>query len=159
MKNEFVQNVWPANSALFINVSTHCVETVKYLDYKRYSQLTRWCRGNTSSMNARAPGFNSRFLQGFLCCCFLCFYFLSKNTLFVTKFCNSVCTVYLFSIHVARRKNFLCWHTASLTNGWEQRFTIINVCEISSGWNIFICVTWDAIPRYSLLHNCSIEPF
>jgi len=28
-KNEFVEKVWPANSALFIYVSTHCVETVK----------------------------------------------------------------------------------------------------------------------------------
>ena len=31
-KNEFVENVWPTNSALFIYVSTHCVETVKWLD-------------------------------------------------------------------------------------------------------------------------------
>jgi len=30
-KNEFVENVWSANSASFIYVSTHCVETVKYL--------------------------------------------------------------------------------------------------------------------------------
>jgi len=28
-KHEFVENVWPAKSALFINVSTNCVETVK----------------------------------------------------------------------------------------------------------------------------------
>jgi len=28
-KNEFVENVWPANSALFFYVSTHGVETVK----------------------------------------------------------------------------------------------------------------------------------
>jgi len=28
-KNQFVENVWPANSALFIYVSTHCVEKVK----------------------------------------------------------------------------------------------------------------------------------
>jgi len=28
-KNEFVENVWAANSALFIYVSTPCVETVK----------------------------------------------------------------------------------------------------------------------------------
>jgi len=27
-KKEFVENVWPENSALFIYVSTHCVETV-----------------------------------------------------------------------------------------------------------------------------------
>jgi len=30
-KNEFVKSVWPANSALFIYVSTHCVETVNSL--------------------------------------------------------------------------------------------------------------------------------
>ena len=29
----------------------------------------------------------------------LCFYFLSKTTLFVTTFCNSFCNVNLFSIH------------------------------------------------------------
>ena len=28
-KNEFVENVWPTKSALFIYVKTHCVETVK----------------------------------------------------------------------------------------------------------------------------------
>ena len=31
-KNVFVENVWPANLALFVYVSTHCVETVKWLD-------------------------------------------------------------------------------------------------------------------------------
>ena len=29
-KNDFVENVWPANSALLIYVSTNCVETGKY---------------------------------------------------------------------------------------------------------------------------------
>ena len=28
-KNEFVENVWPENLALFIYVSIHCIETVK----------------------------------------------------------------------------------------------------------------------------------
>ena len=28
-KNEFVENVWPANLALFIYVLIHCVESVK----------------------------------------------------------------------------------------------------------------------------------
>ena len=37
-KNAFVKNVWPANLALIIYVSTHCVETVKWLDYNRYCQ-------------------------------------------------------------------------------------------------------------------------
>ena len=44
-KNEFVENVWPAKSALFIYILTHCVEAVKQLDCSRYSQLTRWCKG------------------------------------------------------------------------------------------------------------------
>ena len=45
-KNAFVENVWPANLALFIYVLTHCVETVKWLDCNRYCQLTQWCSGN-----------------------------------------------------------------------------------------------------------------
>jgi len=72
-KNAFVENVWPANLALFIYVSTHCVETVKRLDYNRYCQLTRWCSGNASALGARGPGFNPRLRQGFLC---FMFYFV-----------------------------------------------------------------------------------
>ena len=71
-KNAFVENVWPANLALFIYVSTHCVETAKWLDYNRYCQLTRWCSGNASAWGARGPGFNPRIRQGFLCFIF-CF--------------------------------------------------------------------------------------
>ena len=71
-KNVFVENVWPANLALFIYVSTHCVEKVKWLDYNRYSQLTRWCSGNASGLVARGLGFNSQLRQGFLCLIF-CF--------------------------------------------------------------------------------------
>jgi len=58
-KNVFVENVWPANLALFVYVSTHCVETVKWLDYNRYCQLTRWCSGNASALGARGPGTGS----------------------------------------------------------------------------------------------------
>jgi len=36
-QNEFVENMWPAKSALFIYVSTHCIETVKYLDNTAWS--------------------------------------------------------------------------------------------------------------------------
>jgi len=67
-ENVFVKNVRPANLALFIYVSTHCVDTVKWLDlvdYNRYSQLTRWCSGNASALDARGPGFKARFRQGF----------------------------------------------------------------------------------------------
>jgi len=73
--NEFVENVCPANSALFIYVSTHCVETVKKLEYNRCSQLTQWCSGNASAFGARGPGFNSRLRQGFLYLIFFGFFF------------------------------------------------------------------------------------
>jgi len=77
-KNVFVENVWPVNLALFVYVSTHCVETVKWLDYNRYSQLTRCCSGNASALGARGPGFNPRLRQGFLCLnfCFVVVVFL-----------------------------------------------------------------------------------
>jgi len=71
-KKVFVENVWPAKLVLFVYVSTHCVETVKWLDYNRYSQLTRWCSGKASALGARGPGFNPRLRQGFLCLIF-CF--------------------------------------------------------------------------------------
>ena len=69
-KNVFVENVRPANVALFIYVSTHYVETVKWLDYNRYCQLTQWCSGNASGLGARGPWFNPRLRQGFLCLIF-----------------------------------------------------------------------------------------
>jgi len=77
-KNVFVENVWPANLALFVYVSTHCVETVKWLDYYQYSQLTLWCSGYASALGARGPGFNPRLRQGFLCFiyCFVVVVFL-----------------------------------------------------------------------------------
>ena len=59
------ENVWPANLALFVYFSTHCVETVKWLDYNRYSKLTRWCSGNASAFGARVPGFKPRSDKGF----------------------------------------------------------------------------------------------
>jgi len=64
-KYVFVENVWPANLALFVYVSTHCVETVEWLDYNRYFQLTRWCSGNASALGARGPGLNPRLPKGF----------------------------------------------------------------------------------------------
>jgi len=72
-------------------------------DYNRYSQLTRWCSGNASALGARCPVFNPRLQQGFLCLIF-CFVvvvlllFLSKNTLFIAKYCNAFNNVNLFSI-------------------------------------------------------------
>jgi len=102
-KNVFVENVWPANLALFVYVSTHCVDTVKWLDYNRYSQLTQWCSGNASALGARGPGFNPRLRQGFLCLIFCIVVVVSliccpKNTLFIGKYCNSFYNVNLFSI-------------------------------------------------------------
>jgi len=102
-KDVFVENVWPANLALFVYVSTHCVETVKWFDYNQYYQLTRWCSGNASALDTRGPGFNPRLRQGFLCLIFcivvvVFLLFLSKNTLFIAKYCNSFYNVNLFSI-------------------------------------------------------------
>ena len=100
-KKVFVENIWPANLALFVYVSTHCVETVKWLDYNRYSQLTRWCSGNASALGARSPGFNTRLWQGFLCLifCFVVVVFL--------PFCPK--THYLSErlVHIYAREEFL----------------------------------------------------
>ena len=62
----------PQHSALFIYVLTPCIETIKKIDYNRYSQLTRWCSDNASALGARGPGFNSWLRHGFLCLMF-CF--------------------------------------------------------------------------------------
>ena len=56
----YLLKMCPAYLALFIYVWTHCVETVKWLDYNRDSQLTRWCSGNASALGERGPGFNPR---------------------------------------------------------------------------------------------------
>ena len=44
------------------------------------------------------PGSGKGFYVGFFVLLLLCFYFLSKNTLFVTTFCNSLCNCNLLSI-------------------------------------------------------------
>jgi len=90
-KNAFVENVLPANLALFIYVSSHCVETDKWLDYNRYCQLTRWCGGNAFALGASCPRFNPRIRHGFLCfifllCCCCVFTFLSKTHYLSQKF-------------------------------------------------------------------------
>ena len=71
-KNEFVENVCPANSALFIYISTQCVETVKWLDYNRLSQLTLQCSGNASALGAKSSRVRFPAPAGFLCLMF-CF--------------------------------------------------------------------------------------
>jgi len=69
----------------------NCVETVKWLDYNRYSLLTQWCSGNTSALGARVPGFNPRLRQGVLClnflfCCCCVSTFLSKTHYLLQNF-------------------------------------------------------------------------
>jgi len=68
-----------------------------------YVSTHLWCTGNALCVSA--PGFNTRFRQGFFyvwcvfcCCCCCVFTFLFKNTLFVTKFCNIFCNVNLLGI-------------------------------------------------------------
>ena len=94
--NELVENVCPANSALFIYVLTHCVETVQQVD-NRYSQLTQQYRGNTSALGARGPGFNSGLRQGFLC---LFFCFDVVFLLFIQKHINCH-IIWQFSLYLA----------------------------------------------------------
>ena len=61
--------MWLANLALFVYVLTHCVETVKWLDYNRYSQLTQWYSGNASALGAKGPGFNPLHIARFVTDC------------------------------------------------------------------------------------------
>jgi len=46
-KNEFVENVWPAKSALFIYVSTHCVNYnynyMAFIERKNYKNIHLRC--------------------------------------------------------------------------------------------------------------------
>jgi len=53
-----------------------------------------WVQEVPDSIHSSGKGF----YVGCLVLLLLCFYFLFKNTLFVTKFCNSFFNVYLFSI-------------------------------------------------------------
>jgi len=103
-KNVFVENLWPANLALFVYVSTHCVETVNWLDYNRLSQLTRWCSGNAFALGARSPGFNPRLRQRFLCLifCFVVVVFLlfCSKTHYLSQKCAIPCTILIYSVYL-----------------------------------------------------------
>jgi len=103
-KNVFVENVWPANVALFVYVSTHCDETVKWLDCNRCSQLTRWCSGNASALGARGPAFNSRLQQGFLCLMFcfvvVVFLFVCPKHIFITQKFAIPFTILIYSVYM-----------------------------------------------------------
>ena len=82
-KNVFVEKVWPANLALFIYVSIHCVETVKWPDYNRHTQLTRFgCK--RSLVQSPAPGTVFKFDICFVVVVVF-FTLMSKNILFVTQ--------------------------------------------------------------------------
>jgi len=103
-KDVIVENVWPANLALFVYVSTHCVETVKWLDYNQYAQLTRWCSGNASALGTRGPGFNPRLRQGFLCLIFvllsLCFYFFCPKTHYLSQNIEIPFTMLIYLVYL-----------------------------------------------------------
>jgi len=108
-KKVFVENFWPANLALFIYVSTHCVETVKWLDYNRYSQLTRCGSGNASALGARARRFNPRLRQGFLCLIilFVVFVFLlfCPKTNYLSQKFAILFTMLIYLVYVTYCKN------------------------------------------------------
>jgi len=102
-KNVFVENVWPANLALFVYVSIHCVETVKWLDYNRYSHLTRWCSGycirfscKRSRVQSPAPARVFMF-DFFICCCCVVVFFV-QNHIIYQNICNSSYNIILFSM-------------------------------------------------------------
>jgi len=107
-KNEFSETVCPAHWALFIYISTYCVETVKQLDYNRYSHLTRRFSGKTAALSARGPGFNFWLWLGFLSLifCFVVVVFL----LFVKKhiICHKIlqfllkCQFIQYAQHIAK---------------------------------------------------------
>ena len=90
------------NLYLFIYVSTHYVQTVKWLDYNRYCRLTRWCSGNASvwvqEVPGSIPGSGNGCMFHFLLCCCCVFTFLSKTHYLSQKFAIPFCTVNLFSI-------------------------------------------------------------
>jgi len=63
-------------------------QLITWLDYNRYSQLTRWCSGNASALGARAPGFNPAPARVFMfdvlfCCC--CVFILCPKTHYLSQ--------------------------------------------------------------------------
>jgi len=52
--------VWPEKNDIVCLFFDHYVETVKYLDFNPYVQLSKWSRGNASDWGARGPEFDSR---------------------------------------------------------------------------------------------------
>jgi len=86
-KNVFVENVWPANLALFVYVSTHCVETVKWLDYNR---VLSWLGGAVvthplwvQEVPGWIPGSGKGFYVWIFVLLLLCFYlFVQKHIIY-----------------------------------------------------------------------------
>jgi len=86
-----------ANSALFINVLIHCVETV---DSLTTINTFSWFGDPevTHPPGVRGPGYGKDIYVWVRVLLLLWFYLFVKNRSFVTTFCNSSCKVYSFSI-------------------------------------------------------------
>ena len=79
------------------------VETVIYLDYIRYSQFTRWCRGIAVALGTRDHGLIPCSGKGFYVWYFvlflmLCFYLFVQNPIICDIFCNLFYNLCLFTI-------------------------------------------------------------
>jgi len=95
--------VWTANLALFIYVSTHYLDTVEKLDFNQYVQLGQ--HGGVEVTHQTAVRELPVSILGsckYFCLLFglllLCFYFVVQNPYFVMKICNSLCNVNSFSV-------------------------------------------------------------
>jgi len=67
-KNDFVESVWPANSAFYLQCMFRpiALKQLNNLTTTYYVQLSRWSRGNASDCGVRSPWFNYQLWQGFL---------------------------------------------------------------------------------------------
>ena len=57
---DFVERCGPKKIGIVCLYVDHYVETVKYLDFNLYVQLSRWSRGNASDWGSRGPGFDAQ---------------------------------------------------------------------------------------------------
>ena len=81
-KMYLLKNVWPENSALFIYISTHCVETVKKPDYTWYSRwlggAVVWFRCVCEKSRVQFPAPARFFMIDFVCFVVAFFLFVQK---------------------------------------------------------------------------------